>query len=62
MVAELFFITAEKGANTSVYLATNKSIEGVTGKYFELEKEREESPQAIGRSKKVMMKKVREKG
>jgi hypothetical protein len=29
-----FFISPEKGAETSIYLATSPEIEGVTGKYF----------------------------
>jgi NAD(P)-dependent dehydrogenase (short-subunit alcohol dehydrogenase family) len=30
-----FFISPEKGARTSIYLATSPEVEGVTGKYFE---------------------------
>ncbi len=33
-VASPFFITPEKGALTSVYLASSPDVEGVTGKYF----------------------------
>lgn len=29
-----FFQTAEQGAATSIYLATSKEVEGITGKYF----------------------------
>lgn len=30
----LFFISPEKGAETSVYLATDSAVAGITGKYF----------------------------
>lgn len=30
-----FFINAEKGARTSVYLASSPEVEGVTGRYFD---------------------------
>jgi NAD(P)-dependent dehydrogenase (short-subunit alcohol dehydrogenase family) len=30
----LFFMSPEKGAETSIYLATSPEVEGVTGKYF----------------------------
>jgi len=33
-VAAPFFLTPEKGAHTSIYLASSPEIEGVTGKYF----------------------------
>ncbi len=29
-----FFLTPEQGAQTAIYLATSKEVEGVTGKYF----------------------------
>lgn len=29
-----FFQTAEQGAETTIYLATSKEVEGITGKYF----------------------------
>jgi len=32
--ADLFAISAEEGAKTSVYLASSPKVEGVTGKYF----------------------------
>jgi NAD(P)-dependent dehydrogenase (short-subunit alcohol dehydrogenase family) len=32
--ADLFAITPEQGAQTSIYLATSPEVEGVTGKYF----------------------------
>ncbi len=33
-VANVFMISNEDGAKTSIYLATSKDVEGVTGKYF----------------------------
>jgi NAD(P)-dependent dehydrogenase (short-subunit alcohol dehydrogenase family) len=33
-LAKPFLLTAEKGARTSIYLATSPEVEGVTGKYF----------------------------
>ena len=38
-VAGLFFISAAKGAETSVHLASSLEVEGVTGKYFVRSKE-----------------------
>jgi NAD(P)-dependent dehydrogenase (short-subunit alcohol dehydrogenase family) len=38
-ILNLFSISVEDGARTSVYLATSPSVEGVTGKYFVEEKE-----------------------
>jgi hypothetical protein len=32
--SSLFSISVEKGAETSIYLATSLEVEGVTGKYF----------------------------
>ena len=32
--AGMFFISPEKGAETSIYLATSPAVEGVTGAYF----------------------------
>ncbi len=40
--AKLFFKSPEKGAETSIYLASSIDIEGVTGKYF-IKKEPKES-------------------
>jgi len=34
-VAGLFFLSPEKGAATSIYLASSPEVEGVTGKYFD---------------------------
>jgi len=35
MLASLFMLSPEKGAKTSVYLASSPEVEGITGKYFE---------------------------
>jgi NAD(P)-dependent dehydrogenase (short-subunit alcohol dehydrogenase family) len=35
LMAKLFFISPEKGARTSLFLATDPGLEGTTGKYFE---------------------------
>lgn len=40
-----FFSRPEKGARTSLYLASSSEVEGVTGKYFDRGKERRTSPQ-----------------
>lgn len=33
-LARPFFLSPEKGAETSIYLAASPEVEGVTGKYF----------------------------
>lgn len=38
-----FMITADKGAKTSLHVATSPELEGVTGKYFENSKEKKSS-------------------
>lgn len=43
-VTKTFFLTPEKGAYTSVYLAASPDVEGVTGKYFEKCREVASSP------------------
>lgn len=43
-VSKVFFITPEKGAYTSVYLAASPEVEGVTGKYFDKCREVASSP------------------
>jgi len=35
LMAKVFFISTQKGARTSLFLATDPSLEGTTGKYFE---------------------------
>lgn len=34
LVLKPFFITAEQGAQTSIYLAVSEEVNGVSGKYF----------------------------
>ena len=45
-IAHLWAISPEKGARTSVYLASSPEVEGVNGKYFVNEKETQASPEA----------------
>ncbi len=42
----LFMISPEKGARTSIYLATSPDVEGVTGEYFAKRKREKTSAQA----------------
>jgi NAD(P)-dependent dehydrogenase (short-subunit alcohol dehydrogenase family) len=42
--ADLFAITPEQGAQTSIYLATSPEVEGITGKYFVKQKPAPSSP------------------
>jgi NAD(P)-dependent dehydrogenase (short-subunit alcohol dehydrogenase family) len=44
---KLFFSSPEKGAKTSVYLASDAAVEGVTGKYFDASKEKAPSDTAL---------------
>jgi NAD(P)-dependent dehydrogenase (short-subunit alcohol dehydrogenase family) len=39
-----FLLTADKGARTSVYLASSPDVEGVTGKYFADSREKQSNP------------------
>ncbi len=48
-ISSPFLISAEKGARTSVYVASSPEVEGVTGKYFV----RERSVRSSRRSMKV---------
>lgn len=41
-----FFMSPEKGAATSIYLASSPEVEGVTGKYFEKKTAVESSPES----------------
>jgi NAD(P)-dependent dehydrogenase (short-subunit alcohol dehydrogenase family) len=41
-----FFMSPEKGAATSIYLASSPEVEGVTGKYFEKKTSVESSPES----------------
>ena len=45
-VAKLFMLSAEKGADTIVYLAANPEIEGLTGGYYERNRKVTPSPLA----------------
>jgi retinol dehydrogenase 12 len=45
-VAGLFMISNEEGARTSIFLASSKDVEGVTGQYFDTCKARTPSPEA----------------
>ena len=46
-VASPFLITPEKGARTSVFLASSPEVEGISGKYFDKCKERQPSAAAL---------------
>ena len=46
-VASPFLITAEKGARTSIFLASSPDVQGVSGKYFDKCKEKQPSPEAL---------------
>jgi NAD(P)-dependent dehydrogenase (short-subunit alcohol dehydrogenase family) len=41
---KLFSVTPERGAQTSLYLATSSEVEGVTGGYFDKKKQRRANP------------------
>lgn len=43
----VFFASQEKGAQTSIYLASSPDVEGVTGKYFKNRKQRTPSKAAL---------------
>lgn len=45
-----FFASPEKGAETSIYLASSPNVEGVTGKYFIKKKEVDSSPESYDRT------------
>ena len=44
---KIFFSSPEKGAKTSVYLASDPAVEGVSGKYFDTSKEKDPSDTAL---------------
>jgi NAD(P)-dependent dehydrogenase (short-subunit alcohol dehydrogenase family) len=46
-LGKLFYISPEKGAATSIYLATSDKVKGVTGKYFSNSKETKTRNKAI---------------
>jgi NAD(P)-dependent dehydrogenase (short-subunit alcohol dehydrogenase family) len=43
---KLFFKSPEKGAETSIYLASSPEVEGVTGKYYIKKQQRESSKES----------------
>jgi NAD(P)-dependent dehydrogenase (short-subunit alcohol dehydrogenase family) len=45
-IASPFLLTPEKGARTTVYLATSPDVEGVTGKYFDKSREKKSIPES----------------
>jgi NAD(P)-dependent dehydrogenase (short-subunit alcohol dehydrogenase family) len=45
-IASPFLLTPEKGARTTVYLATSPEVEGVTGKYFDKSREKKSIPES----------------
>jgi len=45
-VTRLFMIGPEKGAETSIYLASSPEVEGVSGRYFTKKKEKESSEES----------------
>lgn len=45
-LAGSFFLTPEKGAETSIYLATAPELEGITGKYFAKKKVKKSNKQS----------------
>ena len=46
---KIFTLSPEKGADTSVYLATSSQVEGISGEYFEKRKIRKASKLAADR-------------
>jgi NAD(P)-dependent dehydrogenase (short-subunit alcohol dehydrogenase family) len=45
-----FLLSPEKGAATSIYLASSPEVEGMTGRYFEVKKEMKSSERSYDRS------------
>jgi len=45
----LFFLSPEKGAETSIYLASSPEVEGITGRYFQVRKEMKSSQRSYDR-------------
>ena len=45
-----FLLTAEQGAQTTLYLATSPQVEGVTGKYFVKSHEQQSSSRSYDQS------------
>ncbi len=46
-IMNLFMISPQKGAQTSVYLATSPEVENVSGEYFAKSKNKKPAPQAL---------------
>ncbi|MFP4289843.1 MAG: SDR family oxidoreductase [Bacteroidales bacterium] len=46
-IFKLFMISPEKGAQTSIYLATSPDVEGVSGEYFAKSKKKKPASQAL---------------
>ena len=46
-LARPFFISPEKGAETSIFLAASPSVEGVSGQYFDRKKPKQPSQKAL---------------
>lgn len=44
--AKLFFKKPEKGAETSIYLASSQEVEGITGKYFAKKQQKQSSKES----------------
>jgi retinol dehydrogenase-12 len=61
LLTKLRGISIEKGAATSIYLATSNDVKGVTGKYFSDSKEKKPQPLALDESLQKQLWEVSEK-
>ena len=52
---KIFYVTPEKGAQTSVYLASSEDLKGITGKYFSKSKEKKLKPIALNKEYKNLV-------
>lgn len=59
--AKMFMKSPEKGAETSLYLATSPEVENVTGKYFDNSKEKIASPKALDKNTQTKLWEISEK-
>ncbi|TLY09534.1 MAG: SDR family oxidoreductase [Thaumarchaeota archaeon] len=59
--AGVFFLSPEKGADTAIYLASSKHVEGITGKYFGKRKQVESSTEANDEKVAIRLWKISEK-
>ena len=50
LVWDRFFVSPEKGAETSLYLASAVEVAGVSGRYFEVKNEKKSSRQSYDRA------------